>query len=178
MSRKNKGKRSPGESSSSGAAREREHRIRTLSDQLVLLFQRLDRMREESVRILNETDLAKGPSEYERMRQRLAISQENIAAVGEEIGRMTAQLRAVQVENPDFNAVETDPVAQLEAKILALGRRLNEIADNQAAAVSDWNSNPIPERRAAFEAQLAQLHAEFAELLKQQQALLREKQGR
>ena len=167
----------PASAAASNTADDRDLRIQTLSDELVRLYERQNAARDEKTQALQEADLSKGPEEYERMRKRLVEPDRTIAAIGAEIGRTMARMREIQAEAPAFDAVRTDPGALLRAEILALSRKLIQIADEQAAAVADWNANPTPEHRTAFETRLARLHAEFDELLTKRHTLLQQQQA-
>lgn len=154
------------------------------SRRLVELYDQVGAFQDRRSRIIADADLSLGPVEYERLRKRLEALEPEINQLAGQIRIELAKLRKIQsesrqssqYENRPAEAIE-DPSKRLDAEILALDKRLLEIADGQQAAVKAWNADPTSLARPEFEAKMARLHAEFAAILAQKKALLEAKKA-
>jgi len=154
------------------------------SHRLVKLFDEVRALQDRRTRIVADADLSRGPSEYELLRKRLEALEPEVDQLAGQIRTELAALRKIQSQSPDFSRsgkiggqATVDPSKRLEIEILALSKRLLEIADAQQAAVQAWNSNPIPSARPRFEAEMARRHSEFDAILVQKEALLKAKKA-
>jgi chromosome segregation ATPase len=162
-----------------------EHLQRQIDDRtrrLAPLYDRLDEVSQQRTRIIEESDLSKGPEVYEDMRRRLEEIHPKTAAIAEEIERLVEELddlferlRSCHHSGSELaSGASRSPqaAASLEGdEQIRLQQRLGDIADAQNEAIRQWNKNPVEAERSAFEAKLHRLHQEYNDVLTQLNAM-------